>query len=279
MSWRATAAVKPLLNTPAGRRLTPTEKLVLFILADYHDDERGCAWPSVDRLAKEALCTTRNVQLVLKRLAGAGMLRIHSEAGKSNRYYFPFLEQSSMEFRGEINSGVKSGALGGEAGSTEGRNAEHLGGEIASSPKPPLEPPLEPSKNISAFHTFWERYPKKLDKAAAMKAWRKIPASEIPEVLRGLAAWMPHWSDPQYIPYAATWLNKFRWREVPENGNGNKSGWSIPQPQGPNLYELYLEMKEAGRWTGNWEAFSRLPADHEFKRLYRQRKQANGPTP
>src|SRR4051812_26554449 len=54
MSWQATAYVKTLTN------VTVYEKLLLFVLADYHNTHRGASYPSVPRLAEEALMKERN---------------------------------------------------------------------------------------------------------------------------------------------------------------------------------------------------------------------------
>lgn len=54
MSWQATAYVKELTH------VTVYEKLLLFVLADYHNTHRRAAWPSVASLAEEALMTERN---------------------------------------------------------------------------------------------------------------------------------------------------------------------------------------------------------------------------
>lgn len=68
-----------------------------------------------------------------------------------------------------------------------------------------------------AFATFWDKYPKKVGKKAAWKAWQKIKWT--PElnakITQGLenAILSDQWSKDQgrYIPHAATWLNGERW--------------------------------------------------------------------
>jgi len=66
------------------------------------------------------------------------------------------------------------------------------------------------------FDGFWQNYPRKVGKRAAMKAFtlalKRAPAAEI---LAGLAR--AQWSDdPQYIPHATTWLNGDRWTDEPD---------------------------------------------------------------
>lgn len=55
MSWQATAWVKELRACPDGAPLSRGQKLLLFVLADYHNTARKLAWPSVPTLASESL--------------------------------------------------------------------------------------------------------------------------------------------------------------------------------------------------------------------------------
>lgn len=66
------------------------------------------------------------------------------------------------------------------------------------------------------FADFWESYPRKTAKKAALKAWNKIkPNSELcGRIKRALEAQTKIWTDPRYIPYPATWLNGERWDDV-----------------------------------------------------------------
>ena len=53
MSWADTAYVKELKVTPDGPPISTSEQL--FVLADYHNEERGEAWVSLARLAEKSL--------------------------------------------------------------------------------------------------------------------------------------------------------------------------------------------------------------------------------
>ena len=80
-----------------------------------------------------------------------------------------------------------------------------------------------------AFVAFWEKYPKKVGKKAAWKAWLKI--SYTPElgakIMAGLqnATESDQWTkdDGRYIPHAATWLNGERWEDVMKPGKPRNS--------------------------------------------------------
>lgn len=68
------------------------------------------------------------------------------------------------------------------------------------------------------FSEFWARYPRRVAKIAAMKAYvqaRKLATAA--EILAGLERYrrtMP--DDPQYRPHASTWLHQGRWMDEDE---------------------------------------------------------------
>lgn len=69
----------------------------------------------------------------------------------------------------------------------------------------------------AAFEVFWKAYPKKVSKKDAAKAWGKIKPDKHQSIMRGLFNHMSceQWvkDNGQYIPNAATWLNKERWED------------------------------------------------------------------
>ncbi len=88
--------------------------------------------------------------------------------------------------------------------------------------------PLKISKdNISkdninkdvGFVPFWEKYPKKVGKKAAWKAWQKLQWSDAlgAKIMEGLAKsveseqWVK--DSGRYVPHAATWINGERWED------------------------------------------------------------------
>jgi hypothetical protein len=71
----------------------------------------------------------------------------------------------------------------------------------------------------SLFEKFWQYYPKKVGKDAALKAFAKRKPDEklLLQMLKALAIQkgQPNWikEDGQYIPNPATWLNQGRWED------------------------------------------------------------------
>lgn len=94
---------------------------------------------------------------------------------------------------------------------------------------PPVNPPLLNTEIISTeeintektnigFETFWNLYPKKLDRKTAEKAWRRVKAGPelTAKIINRLFMFKTvDWKNTeiQYIPYPATWLNGARWED------------------------------------------------------------------
>lgn len=79
--------------------------------------------------------------------------------------------------------------------------------------------PLPPDGGVVCddFEAFWKEYPRKVGRAAAMRAWKRLkPNAEMRSKM--LAAVKRHKTSPQwrkqngdFIPHPTTWLNQGRW--------------------------------------------------------------------
>ena len=65
------------------------------------------------------------------------------------------------------------------------------------------------------FNVFWESYPRKVKKDAALKAFKKVNPSleEVKQDIEWRKKNDPTWKDSQFIPYPASYLNAKRWEE------------------------------------------------------------------
>jgi hypothetical protein len=88
-------------------------------------------------------------------------------------------------------------------------------------------------RNQANFETFWAAYPRKVGKAAAAKAWRRIkPGKELQaKILAAISSAMASadWrrDGGRYVPNPSTWLNQGRWDDVlkpASEGETKKSG-------------------------------------------------------
>jgi biotin operon repressor len=70
----------------------------------------------------------------------------------------------------------------------------------------------------SEFDSFWESYPKKVDKGAALRAFRRAIKNQDPAVvIAGARAYAedPNLPEKQFIKNPATWLNAEAWNNGP----------------------------------------------------------------
>ena len=97
-------------------------------------------------------------------------------------------------------------------------------GELTHSPEGELTPQENNIKsNIKQtdhFDTFWTSYPKKVAKATAEKAFKKLKVNDelITKILNSLEIQKQskQWQDRQYIPNPSTWINQKRWEDEVE---------------------------------------------------------------
>ena len=95
-------------------------------------------------------------------------------------------------------------------------------------------PLLNPSVDVSAsFATFWQRYPRKIGKLVAMKAYAKARQTATAEqILAGVELYIR--TKPGYADFChpATFLNQGRWLDEPGNSRDVLPGewrcWHVP---------------------------------------------------
>lgn len=68
--------------------------------------------------------------------------------------------------------------------------------------------------NSEFFDSFWQQYPNKTAKQAAVKAWSKLKLNEtlFNSIIDALKKQKPHFK-VGFIPHASTWLNGKRWED------------------------------------------------------------------
>jgi phage replication O-like protein O len=114
---------------------------------------------------------------------------------------------------------------GGESPEFEGGNHPVTGGE-----SPPTKDNSKkhnqkttPKETLSVslretFEIFWEKYPKKRSRSTAEKAFAKLNPNEqlLSDLMTGLgrAVTSEQWSNPKFIPHAASWLSAGGWMDV-----------------------------------------------------------------
>lgn len=77
------------------------------------------------------------------------------------------------------------------------------------------------------FAQFYAKYPRKIARKNAEKAWAKLKVDDalFERIMHALEKMLPKWvmTDKQYIPHPATWLNGERWEDEVEGTTTTKS--------------------------------------------------------
>lgn len=94
MALNALAHVREMRTAPNGQALTPTEKLVALIIADFFNAEHGYAWPSMIRLAADSMLGERQCRRTVRSLEAKGVIVVEvggqaDGRNVANRYRFP----------------------------------------------------------------------------------------------------------------------------------------------------------------------------------------------
>jgi len=178
-------------------------KLVLIGIANHHGDNG--AWPSLETLARYANASERSVRRDLRYLEELGELSVEingSEFGgqyKTNKYWITL-------------SGGTDWVTGGTDQVTRGDRLGKSGGTDLSD-----KPSIETYINLYAhFEEFWNVYPRKVSKRAAVKAFESaLGRASHDEILAGAIRFGndPNLPPLEFIPYPTTWLNGDRWAD------------------------------------------------------------------
>jgi hypothetical protein len=202
-----------------------SELLMLVVLADYSDDQ-GNSYPSVASLARKCRTKPRNANYILKALQESSELKVlRNDGPKGTNRYRIMLTQL-----GTANPLQRSAPLHHSAPTPALECAKPL---HHSADEPSLNR-QEPSCSKSApvgFDEFYKDYPRKVGKAAAVKAFKAAKAQAVLKVILGdiqRRITSGEWSTEkiQFIPHPSTYLNGRRWEDEPAAPGGlAKPAW------------------------------------------------------
>ena len=201
------------LMSDVWRTELPTvEKMVLLVIADHANDEGTQAYPSQATMASKASISIRTVQRAVNTLCAQGYIRMFKHAGGSadcREDRRPHLYQINVaKLRGDSVTRRTDDANGATITTSTGRQSRPM--------NHPLEPSIEPSHQ-TAFDEFWLRYPRKVGKQAAIKAFAKAIKTVEPNVI--IEGAERYANDPNrvdaFTAHPTTWLNAGRWNDDP----------------------------------------------------------------
>jgi hypothetical protein len=241
--------------------ITSTEKLVLLKLAHHAEPDGTKAYPSVDNIVRDTGIGKRQIQRYLKSFVERGFLSIdeHEKGGRGHTrtYSFtfakgdtqtaPLYEENSDTQKSPIDEervtfdDVKGDISGIERVTPETEKGDiHAGAKVntqehpielprTNTPKPPTKPKAELTEEQQRrFECWYSAYPRKVDKAKAVKAWMAIdPSDDLTDrMVAKVEEWAASesWQDVNFVPYPATWLNAERWTDGPPPPPKSKPG-------------------------------------------------------
>lgn len=166
--------------------------------------------------------------------------KLHQKIDHPNKDRYPLpsaetvLATSSRESRDSFAPGT---------GEQRNRGAEEQGKKNSSAPATPK--PVRAGEPES-FAEFWGHYPRKLNRADAVKAYvkaiRRAPAADVIAGAARLAA-DPNLPEPTKIPHASRWLNGDRWNNPPYEPEG------IGRASPPPARQSTAEQRAATGWN------------------------------
>jgi hypothetical protein len=194
-------------------------RLVLLAIAD-HQGEIG-AWPSLATLAKMVNASERSVQRDITYLQNIGELEVHYQQAPTRNHYKSNLYFVNLPGVTELPTGVTNTDRGvtNTASGVTTVGVQSLNRTITE--------PLENSLVSEMFSEFWNEYPRKSDKRAALRAFKSaLNRASFEEIVAGAIRYSqdPNLPDSKFIKHPATWLNADAW----ENG---------PLPKDPRKYK------------------------------------------
>jgi hypothetical protein len=226
VSWKATAWAK---ETRGHKGLA--SKVLLLVLSDYHDTERGYAWPSQQRLADDCEMSIRSVKYALDWLEECGFI---TTLQRGNQYQPTHYQLNTDIFAPTQDyEGAKSGSAT-IARTSVGANdnkvkvqpdaSESATGVPISSTnlqEPPLEPPLSIQRVWPDWYsTLWAipGFKISLEHATEWLSSKNISTDHAETTAYALKG---KWPGPKSSPYRDPWATFQNWaKQPPRSSNG-----------------------------------------------------------
>lgn len=119
------------------------------------------------------------------------------------------------------------------------------------------------------FQAFWVRWPRKVAKLEAQKAWNKVVTPEDEDAIHAALDWqIPIFErrDPEHRPHAATWIRGRRWEDEKPTTTPNRV---IEKPPAKTLVPMAVQQQEASRKI-RLLIDAGIDPDHAKQQVYRE---------
>ena len=209
---------------PAAVRYDPTlppSAKLLYAEISALTDKRGFCWASNEYFEQLYGLSERTIARLLRALETAGLVRIiDGQGGKARRKIYAGVNPLGSEGEGaypDKNVGVTLTKMSGPPD----KNVTHNSIENKKENNPPKAPQGAEAEiwDKPAWDRFWAMYPRKVDKAKAIRAWNRLKADR--KLMQTMSAALKaqraseEWrrDNGRAIPYPSTWLNNRRWED------------------------------------------------------------------
>lgn len=210
--------------------LAPTTRHVALTLSMHMNERGGSCFPSQETQASETGLAVKTVAEHLKILTEAGWLAkkvIRRGEGRGTRVEYS-ATNPPLTTGGQTTGGLTTGGYDDDqppfdgtttyrqTGCVEDDSEDDKRTTITSSPSAPsFEMVVAERTEPDRFDDFWSRYPKRVSKKAARKAWGAMTeanrASALAVIESHVAMWVAEGRGTATVPHAATWLNGESW--------------------------------------------------------------------
>ena len=207
----------------------PTAKLVLLGIADKYNEDRGYAWPSMERLADMADCTERTVSRKISMLGELGVIETIRHPNQTNRYFLPAMTscRGDTGVHPDQTPSVMSDRTSSVIQTIDNNNEQYIS-----------------FKND--FDLFWKEVPRKIGKKGAMRAFKAAckdsSAEKITASMTAFAAdCKSKGTEQRFIPMPASWLNAGRYDDEVVKVEEKHENFGISQrwmPKNQNEFDI-----------------------------------------
>lgn len=213
------------------RGMEPTTKIVLWQLCDRFHPDHGC-FLNQHTLAADCELSRATVNRHLDKLEQMGLIRREKRRDeatnrqRSTRYRFAFEADFHLQSEAEPCPDMRHGSVSQKTQKPCLKNSESRVSNCDTNLV--IEPVREPVTNagareVSDFDVFWERYPHKVARVAAKRAFEKALAKvELNDLLAAVDRYRTSKPPERQWLNPSRWLDDERWSDEPASIGGRK---------------------------------------------------------
>jgi hypothetical protein len=182
-------------------------RLVMLAIADRANEKDGRAWPGMEDLSQRTGLSRAACWRAINAAEALGELKIERYRGPHHTHRYTIILPNCFKMQPFQN----------ETSTVSKRNINCF--KMKRKPEGTRRNHHSSSSGDDGFRVFWELYPRKVGKKAALDAWQKCngtmpPIETLTERIKAATesdAWQR--DEGKYIPHPATWISGHRWED------------------------------------------------------------------